>query len=238
MKVLRNREKGTLTLRPSSEAETAVLREIQTSVPLGEMLNYEGRGGADPNDPVSERMRISFALNGGKFDLLATTDEDEDPVRWTRDAIFFGGGGLILLGHQEVDGLPVLDFTVAHCKLCNKPMISMGECEWRTCDACKDACAHEYERGMVHGGSAGIMAVNEFCTKCGRGKPEPEGAREKSQIENELAVQRELGVHVLYANLPFGTGPTDVIQAKRFARRLERARKRNQSAGGGERASA
>lgn len=225
MKASRNCEKGTLTLQPSTEAETSALREIQASVPPGQLLKYAGRKGADPNDPTSERMQLSFTLDGGRFDLIATADEDEDPIRYTRDAIFFGGGGLIFLGHQEVDGAPALEFSVAHCKLCSKPLITMSECEWKTCDECRNDCAHEYETGFVHGGDVGDAAVGEFCSKCGRGKPRPEGARKKSQLENHLEVQRKLGVDMLYENMA-GAGPEDVVQAKRLARRLIRSRQR------------
>ncbi len=230
MKVLRDLVNGTLTLQPSTDGETAVLKEIQATITPGELLAYTGRSGASPNDPISERMRISFVLNGGTFEIIATSDSDEDPVRWTRDAIFFGGGGLILLGHHDVDGLPALEFTIGRCGICNKPIVSMGECEWKTCDGCKDKCAHEeLDRGIIHGGDAGASAVGEFCIKCGRAVPKPEGSRKESQIEKDLAVQRELGIIVLYRDLPFGAGPQDVVQVRRIARGLQRARSRQRS---------
>jgi len=108
----------------------------------------------------------------------------------------------------------------------------MGECEWKTCNACKDKCEHVYEPGLVHGGNAGMMAPGEFCGKCGRGKPEDPGVRQKTKIENELAVERELGIKVIYKNLPGGMGPNDVVQYERFKRRLLKARARTATAAG------
>jgi hypothetical protein len=143
-----------------------------SSVKLGETLRYGGREGANPSDPLDQRMTISFHLNDRKINLTATDDVDEEPIRHARDAIYFGGGGLILLGCTESAGVPTLEFAIDRCKHCSKPIVSMFECEWKTCDACADKCGHEYERGMVHGGKAGAMGVGEFCGKCGRGKPE------------------------------------------------------------------
>jgi hypothetical protein len=79
---------------------------------------------------------------------------------------------------------------------------------------------------MVHGGSAGNMGMGEFCGKCGRGKPEHEGTRKKSQVERKLEVQWELGMTVLYkGDGPIKT-PQQAVKMHRLVRRYRKAQAR------------
>jgi hypothetical protein len=165
MRVLRDQKKGIITLRPLDVEEEAILQKIIVNKQIGDILKYDGRGGAN-------RMWLCFYIGIGDstFKLSGTADDDDKAVRNIRDAIFFGGRGLIFIGHTEVNGKPSLDFTIEHCKVCNKPMISMIECEWQTCNACAEKCEHNYVYGAVHGGGIDI-GLGEYCDFCGRGKP-------------------------------------------------------------------
>lgn len=166
-----NEAKGIIALTSATEAEETSLRALITKG-KGFQLKYDGREGADCNDPLSERMSLYFKLDGQRATITATNDESEQNIRFARDAIFFGGGGLTLVDHEEADGKMQANVCIAFCKHCNAPLIEMGRCEWKTCEACVAKCEHEYEDGHVHGGEAGVLGVGKFCVKCGRGKPD------------------------------------------------------------------
>ncbi|OHA66245.1 MAG: hypothetical protein A3D63_01230 [Candidatus Wildermuthbacteria bacterium RIFCSPHIGHO2_02_FULL_49_17] len=202
MHVEQDRPVGLLTLTAVTPKEEVVLRDLGTASVFGQILRYQGRGSISPNAPLSERMWLRFSYGfGKKLTLLATTEEDEKAVRQIRDAIYFGGGGLIFTIYSVRDGKSSVDFAIAQCKVCDKPVISLVECEWLYCDACAAKCEHRYERGPIHGGGVDL-GMGEFCGICGRGKPKPEGEPERPLYDHHIAAEEELGVQVIYENLP------------------------------------
>jgi hypothetical protein len=246
VKINRNEEDATLAFVPTGTSEVEVVTAILAIVTPGEKLSYAGRNDAtetekfsielyagatkEPSSETSGNVTVvGIAHVGGvRLDLRGDTDDDDLEVRRLRDTCYFGSGGLIFLGETEVDGRKALLITAAKCKLCEGNMLGLGECEWKTCNACKDKCEHVYIRGLVHGGGAGGVGMGEYCEKCGRCKPLDEGERPKSQIEHHLAVERELGVHVMYKEGPLTT-PTEVVQAARLVRGYRRSRARAQT---------
>lgn len=162
--------KKIIVLTPTDAAEGNCLRALIAGG-AGSSLRYKGRSGAHPNDPYNLRMLLRFELDDYHIVVMASTDDGECDIRAIRDAVYFGGGGLTLLNHEEVDGKPSAQVCVTFCKHCQAPLIDMGRCEWKTCEACVDKCEHEYQEGATHGGPAGTLAVSAYCKKCGRGNP-------------------------------------------------------------------
>jgi hypothetical protein len=234
MQIIRNKEVANFIFVPTEEKETEVLNQIIAIAKPDDKMTYGGRNGGDGDKPfvvylhlgshTEENMTIhrDEEVGGVKLELRGSGEDSDNEVRLIRDVCFFGSGGLIFLGTCEVDGKTAIIVTASKCKLCGGPMISMASCEWRTCDACASKCEHDYVSGMVHGGNVGNMGIGEFCDKCGRGKPEPEGARKKNQIERELEVERELGVKVFYKEGPVQT-PREAAELNRVIRRHHKA---------------
>ncbi|MGE5392710.1 MAG: hypothetical protein ACM3NH_03125 [Candidatus Saccharibacteria bacterium] len=219
-----SKERGTVVLAASDVWEAQVLREIATTVVRGSVIQYQSRDGADHGEPYDRRMTLKFLLNGREIVLRATRDEDEKIVRSLRDWIWFGKrGGVLYLEYEETLEGPRVRVAPELCKICRKPVASLAESEWQTCDACAEKCKHEYKRGTVHGGVAGPLAMGEYCGKCGRGKPE--SIRPRTQAGRELEVQKETGIIVQYKGMP-GVGPAQVVKTERTLRRLEHARAR------------
>ena len=174
MYLVSDRTKQIITLSAANSAEVTFLRQF-ASKSRGFGLKYNSREGADPNDPRDKRMILFFFFDKAKVKLAAANDESEEIVRDMRDALFFSGGsGLFFLESREKGGTFFVDVCLSFCKHCKMPLIDMGRCEWRTCEACVAKCEHDYDRGSVHGGSAQVLSVGEFCNKCGRGKPNDE----------------------------------------------------------------
>lgn len=244
MQIIRNKEAATLTFVPVEQGEAEVLNSIIAIAKPEDKMSYGGRGGGKNGEPFVVYLHIGSRreavvkksgnvtihsheeIGGIKLELRGSGEDNDQEVRCIRDTCFFGAGNPIFLGTAEVDGKTAIVITMKRCKLCNSPMISMVSCEWRTCDACAAKCEHEYERGVVHGGSAGNMGMGEYCGKCGRGKPEPEDARKKDQIERELEVEKELGINVLWKEGPF-EGPRHFAEVNRTVRRYRKAKARS-----------
>lgn len=169
MHIIRDKAKGVITLTPDNSDETAFIKSLAKKK-KGFLLEYAGRAGADVNDPYRKRMRLGILSSGKRFELKASTDKNEKAVRLIRDALFFGGGGLILLSHSQVRSKPSINVCIAFCKHCKSPIIERGRCEWQICTSCVAKCGHEYQKGTLHGGTAQVLAVGHYCTKCGSGK--------------------------------------------------------------------
>ncbi len=172
MKTKYDSEKGLFSISSSDEEEKKLLNKIRRKLKPKNILKYNGRSGANCNDPLDKRMVIHFIFENQEVSIKATADSDEDPIRWIRDALFFGSGSLKLIKCEKKDGVLWVSFCVAFCKHCDKPMIDMGRVEHGTCDDCAKKCEHTYIEGFVHGGRAGQIGVGQFCSKCGMGKPE------------------------------------------------------------------
>ena len=204
MQIESDRVVGLLSFTAETDEEGEVLKAINSTIKFGRVLPYEGRGGVNhPNVPLDQHMwlRFSYDVGGKKFELLATTEESEKIVRQMRDALYYGGGGLIFVGYYIRNGKHFAQFAIGACRVCHKPVISRVECEWRYCDTCAEKCEHRYERGAVHGDGVDL-GVGEFCGNCGRAKPKVEGEQEKPLYDHHIAAEQELGVRVFYQNLP------------------------------------
>ncbi len=241
MQILTNAEDAILTFVPVTDEETETIAAIAKTTEVDEKLKYGGRG-KDPDDEdfctvflhaggesewVTEQKSPNFSVTQEQFtgdtklELVGSTTDDKYAVGSIRNTCYFGSGGLIFLGETTHEGKQAINVTAARCKHCAANMIDYGRCEWKTCSKCADACDHKYERGMVH--SPGLdVGMGEFCTKCGCGKPREEDEREKSVIEQHLAVEEELGMTVLYKNGPPNT-PKYALQLGRLARRYAKA---------------
>jgi hypothetical protein len=183
-------------------------------------------GGEKVKKSVSEEgvTFTKFVHEGGvTLTLSGSTEADKYQVGSLRNICFFAGNLAYLESSRTTDGIS-LTLTGGSCKHCGAHMITMAECEWKTCRACASKCEHEYETGMVHGPGVD-MDVAEFCGKCGRAQPHRAGEREKKPVERHLAVESRLGIKVLYKNGPPVT-PTDAVQLERFARRYKRSKRR------------
>lgn len=204
MHIIRNDEKATWTLVPTTSDEERTRASVASFLSVGDKMQYHGRG-TDPDDENAITVRFNAGgkyervtkgnstnpdyVGGVTFHLIGTTPEDKDELGYVRDTCYVGSGGLILVEQSEVDGTPALVFTAKHCKLCGAPMIKMGRCEWETCDACSDKCEHELETGAIHGGGIDL-GLGQFCGKCGIAKPKSDDEPEKSPLAHALAFQR------------------------------------------------
>lgn len=217
MRIVPGREHATLLLVAVSAEEEAVIGMVSESITRGDKIDYLGR----EKDSDSRFVKLRFNAGGVReqksevigtttfarevstggvdFMLCGTKESDKREIGNIRDACFFGSGGLIFLGRTSFEELPAMLVTLALCKSCGGPMVEMVECEWGICNSCSVKCAHDYERGAVHGGGVDV-AMGEFCKTCGRAKPKAADEPEKSQAERHMEVERELGVTILYKN--------------------------------------
>ena len=248
MKIIRDKQLATLTFVPVESAEEQIVASIVAMLKPEDKLSYGGRerdgdddkfciihlhAGAREETQSKTEGNITVTrdvhVGGVKLTLVGTTEEDKHEVGRIRDMCYFGSGGLIFIGETEVDGKKTIVTTGLRCRHCGAGMIRYSDCEWKTCDACAAKCEHNYVRGMIHGGGVGDMGVGEYCDKCGRGKPKAEGEREKSKIEHHLAVEKELGVNVIYKDGPPVT-PRQAVEVNRLVRRHSKSRRRDASA--------
>lgn len=242
MKIIRDEKKATFKLVPTGPKEETTVKQIVALIKPREKLVYGGKrrdgehclihlyAGSkveEKTQKISANVTFTHDVHVGGVELIlrGTTKADKQVVGSIRDTCFFGSGGLIFLKTVKVDGKTSLVTTAKFCQHCGRGMIEMGRCEWKTCRACAAACEHTYKTGAVHGGGLDI-GLGEYCTKCGMGKPRVHGEREKSQLEHHLAVEKEIGVHVVYKKnlkkgLPFT--PKQVVQFSRYARRHAKA---------------
>ncbi|MBI3956359.1 MAG: hypothetical protein HY340_00005 [Candidatus Kerfeldbacteria bacterium] len=243
MKIIRDNPSATLTLVPVEADEEQVIASIAAILKPEDKLSYGGRGRDGDDDRFCtvhlhagsrEEERIETGRNvtihrtvhvgGVELVLRGSTEEDKHEVGSIRDMCYFGSGGLIFIGMTEVDGKKAIVTIGKRCQHCGAGMTRFTECEWNTCDACAAKCEHNYVRGMIHGGGTD-MGVGEYCDRCGRGKPKAEGEREKSVIEHHLAVEKELGVTVIYKD-GFPNTPRQAVEVGRLARRYAKSRRR------------
>lgn len=243
MKIIRDKQLATLTLVPEADEEQ-VIASIAAMLKPEDKLSYGGRG-RDSGDEKFCTVHLhagghkelrtettgnvtvhrTVHVDGVELILQGTTEEDKHEVGRIRDTCYFGSGDLIFLGETEVDGKKAIVITGLRCKHCGAGMIRYSDCEWRTCAVCAAKCEHNYVRGMIHGGSVGELGIGEFCDKCGRGKPRVEGEREKTKIEHHLAVEKELGVNVIYKDGPSIT-PRQAVEVGRLVRRYSKSLRR------------
>lgn len=244
MKIIRDKQLATLTFVPVEVDEEQVIASIAAILKPEDKLSYGGRerdgdddkfctvnlhaGAREEREGKTEcnvTVTRDVHVGGVKLVLRGSTEEDKHEVGRIRDTCYFGSGGLIFIGETEVDGKKAIVTTAKRCKHCGAGMIRYSDCEWSTCDACAAKCEHNYVRGMIHGGGVGDMGVGEYCDKCGRGKPKAEGERERSVIEHHLAVERELGVNVIYKD-GFPINPQQAVEVNRLVRRHSKSRRR------------
>lgn len=244
MKIIRDMQLATLTFVPVEATEKQIIASIAARLKPEDKLSYSGRGRDVSDDKFCvihlhaggrKEERVKTDKNGTvhrtvyvdsvELVLHGTTEEDKHEVSRIRDMCYYGSSGLIFIGEVEVDGVKAIVTTGLRCKHCDAGMIYYYNCEWKTCDACAAKCEHNYVRGMIHGGEVGDMGVGEYCDKCGQGKPRVEGEREKSKIEHHLAVEKELGVNVIYKDGP-PTTPRQAVEVNRLVRRHSKSRRR------------
>ena len=193
MHIIEDDKKGTITLCPTNAEEKRAVIFIAKTVKVGQKLTYNGRGnspdgstmvylhvGGKKKEVIKKRRGdvkvIKDKMFGGhRFVLRGTSPEDKNSVAGIRDMCYFATTGLIYLGKAGINGSIAVVFTGGYCKLCKSPMIDIGRCEWKVCEACAAKCDHNYISGFVHGGPAGALATGSYCDKCGRGKPLMEG---------------------------------------------------------------
>ena len=239
MKIIRDEEKATCTLVPVETEEEQVLLSMIGVLKPGDKIRYHGRSQDGEDDKFckiylyagghEERQTIDNVSEMVQVDsieliLVGSAEEDKHNVNQLRDCCYFGHvGGLIFLNEVEAGGKKAIVVTAGLCKLCGGQMINRVACEWEVCDACAGKCAHKYERGAIHGGGLDI-GIGWFCGICGRGKPKTEGERKKTQLEQHLAVERELGIMIMYER---GFTPEQAVGAERLLRGYRRARSRN-----------
>lgn len=202
--ITRNDEKGIWSLVPATSNEAETLSSVANFLPVGTKMSYMGRE-TDPDDGnalalsfnaggkgsrVTKGSATSIDYVGGvSFTLVGTTPEDKEELKGMRDTCYMASSGLILIEILRASrAQPGLLFTAEFCKHCNAPMIKMGRCEWKTCDACVDKCDHDWKTGAIHGGGIDI-GVGEACRYCGIRKPKSDNEPEKSPLAHALAYQ-------------------------------------------------
>jgi len=221
MKIIRDKQLATLTFVPVKPDEEQVIASITAMLKPEDKLSY---GGCQQDEAGRNRIVHLHAVGGIELVLQGSTEEDKQQVGSIRDTCYFGSGGLIFIGETEVDGKKSIITIAKRCKYCNAGMIRYSDCEWNTCDVCAAKCEHNYVLGAIHGGGTDIGA-GEFCDKCGRGKPQADGERWKTVIEHHLAVEKRLGIKVLYKDGFPGT-PRQAVEINRLARRYSKSRRR------------
>lgn len=243
MHIIRDEKQATFTFIPVEAEEEQVIKSIVEKLQPEDFIFYGGKSRdkidksciiylhAGSHEEERSRTEGKITINhwvyvgGVKLTLIGTTKDDKHEVGCIRDTCYFSTGGLIFLKKTEVDDKIAIVVTAMRCKHCNAGMIDMGSCEWKTCDACAEKCQHTYSRGAIHGGGIDI-GVGDFCDKCGRARPKEKNEREKSVIEQHLAVEKELGMNVFYKDSQIQT-PKQAVEYERLKRRYKKSVRRS-----------
>ena len=210
MKIVSDVKLGTYTFVPKEKGEQEILSTLVKSIKPGEKLKYEGCS-QDNREKKDFRIVHLTGPNNLKLILAGSTREDRFDVNNIRNLCFFGSGGLIFLGAMTVGDKTAIVVTGKYCKLCGAAMIDWGASEWSTCDACAAKCTHKYVRHVVHGPKVD-MDVADFCTICGRTKTK---LKQRSRLERHLAVERELGLSIVYKDTMLT--PSQVAHIRKMA---------------------
>ncbi|TRZ48552.1 hypothetical protein D4S03_09650 [bacterium] len=227
MQIIRDDKAGTLTLVPMTPDEIEKVGQMAKALKFGEKIVY---GGIRTNHEDKLECIYFFAasknrwkttkhpsggsstemvhIGGIKLELIGTSEEDQHGVERISDFCYYGSGGLILLNTIKVNNKTGLVLTGSLCKICQHPMTKLVECEWGICDKDASKCKHNYARGAIHGGGLEI-GVGHCCKKCGRVKPMTGQEKKMSVADHHLAVEKELGVTILYKYMP-GVTPSDL----------------------------
>ncbi len=170
MRVLIDSTRGVARLSATKSQEEAVIYNILSTVKAGALLGYGGRTGGNNHDP---HLTLMFSAPDFKFSLRGSEKEDDHGVRELRDAIFFGGGGLIFLGHYTKEDRQVLEVCVNFCVDCGCPVTTFSTTNSQLCEECRAKCPHtEMEHGLMVGSHG--PAGGDFCIKCKRSKKDIE----------------------------------------------------------------
>ncbi len=244
MKIVRDKENGTMTFVPVEPDEEGVIASILAVIQPEDTFYYAGRsqdgdtedfcmlnfyigGTKEKRNEVHGNLTIvrDVIVGGIHLVLCGSTEEDKIAIGRLRDLCFFGSVELAFFGEQEVDGKKAIVVFLKKCKLCGKKLLSMRECSWSICSACSEKCEHEDIRGPIHGRGLDI-GVGYYCKKCGRVKPKVPGERELTTIEHHLAVEREGFVDKILYKDSVIESPTELVRVIRILRKLEKARER------------
>lgn len=234
MHIIRDETKQTWAITPVGIQENLLLRLASSRLHQGEKIKYGGMktNPRKTNEPITAlffhiggklarktarsrtgKSTITESTHPGSFKLTIkpTNPVDLEELGAMRDVCFFGSGGLIFLEAKKSVWKTSLVTTGRLCKICRKPMISMRACEWGICDEDAQICNHQYERGAIHGGGLDI-GIGEFCTVCGKTKPKTAAEQKMSILDHHLAVEKELGVTIIYKNMGYSR-PSDIAKA-------------------------
>jgi hypothetical protein len=143
----------------------------------------------------------------GATELYFSFDEQtpsSDRFRF-RDMLFFGSPLAVQEGSSPTR---VILATSISCKECGGRLMGACSLEWRTCNDCIKACAHEYKEGVTHGPQG--LSYSPYCKKCGQG--DPEWKRSGTAFEEAVQVVEKGGLDLLI--LQHEDGSTTVISKK------------------------
>lgn len=244
MRVTQDREGGFWSIAALTREEDELLRPFverlqrpdtsftycgRITEPDGKFLKVIVNAGGAKREKTEKFHNLTVTQDvvedGVTVTLEGTSEDDKHALFSLRDCFFWGALKPVLIKDSvATEGFVSFRIAGKPCKHCGAPLVTMGRCEWSTCEACAAKCAHVYERGAVHGGSADI-AMGEFCKLCGSVKPRDESERVPSVLEQHRAVERELGVQVIYRDGPAPT-PQATIALDRLTRRLGRSKVR------------
>jgi hypothetical protein len=185
MKVIRNDAAATLTLVPDNDEERGVVNAAIELAKSEEKLLYGGREEAYDGHNIiflhagaqkekREDGRLPDLVGGVKLTLCGSSEEDKHQIDCLRDCCFHGNGSVVFLEAVIVGNEKSIVITAARCKHCGAGMINYDRCEWKTCAACVQKCAHDYIKGLIHGPNG--YRDGEYCGSCGQARSVIEAA--------------------------------------------------------------
>lgn len=165
MHITINRNRGVAQLSASNKLDNLAIDKILSRVKIGSEMSYGGRRGGNLQDPHNSRMSLLFLTESFQFRIRASNDLEESDVRLLRDAIFFGGGGIIFLGHYVKNEVTVVEVCVDFCKDCHSPITSYEQTTTKLCEDCLAKCEHSaWKEGLLV--SSEGCSFGEYCTRC------------------------------------------------------------------------
>lgn len=104
----------------------------------------------------------------------------------------FFGGGVVVQPNSTPEAIKLVNRK--ECKVCQGPLHTRAEVEWKVCDNCSASCDHHYKMGV--GQAAGNIAYLPFCQKCGRGDPNWQPSN--NPLEDAAKTVTEGGLDMLF----------------------------------------
>jgi hypothetical protein len=160
LQIKTEKKSGAFVLVPKTSQDQQFLSAV-TALKIGSRLTYRSRPcGADVESPYTERMVLSFTVEGEIVFLMASSNASEKILRLIRDACYMAKG-IYFLDHSRAHGKIIARLHLGLCKYCENSVADYNSASSAICNRCAIKCVHK----------PGYLGMKERCSICHRSIP-------------------------------------------------------------------